>query len=440
MVLDVAKASRSRFVHAVLWLLAAGWLLAFGTLAVHSVIESFQHLGLLDTQVYRMGGQAVLDRSPLYDAVYPWDDLPFTYSPFAALAFVPLAAAGWTGGALTMTGISIAASVRVCQIVVNRLYGRFKLGKVALAVIAACIVVALWPVRSTLEYGQINILIMWLVVEDLLGRGSKRRWSGILLGLAIGIKLTPLIFIGMLLWSRQLRRVATATVTAAVTVVVGFIFMPSQAWSYWTDRLFETSRVGPTDFVANQAASGVIARLLGAPNTALWLLAAGVISVLVSWLSARLWLADLRVESVSSVAVGGLLVSPISWSHHWVWMLPAALVLAVPARCERQAIRWIRLCLLTFGVLFGSARIQTFLSAGADRWANPSPSDWIVGSGLVLFGVGYLIFLSIAYSSSASRAPGQGQDGNTPSRPTSEGLAEITDSRLKAIRALAAQK
>jgi len=379
------------------WIFASVWLLGFGALGVVSVQESFQHLGLLDTQVYRMGGQAVLDRASVYDAVYPWDKLPFTYSPFAAIAFVPLAAAGWTGGAALMTIASIVASLRVCQISVGLLRDRCAAGPIALWVIAMCILVGLWPVRSTLEYGQVNIVIMWLVMEDLLGRGSKHRWSGVLLGIAIGIKLTPLVFLGMLVWSRQFRRTAVAISTMAATILVGFLVMPGQAWSYWTDKLFETSRVGATDFVANQAVSGIIARFFGAPITSIWLLAAGGIFVLASWQGARLWRAELRLEAVSAAAIGGLLVSPISWSHHWVWMLPAALVLIVPVRGEVNALRIARVVLLVLGVVFGSVRLQTLLTAGADQWVAPSFTDWIVGSTLVLFGLGYLTFLVLAY-------------------------------------------
>lgn len=410
----IAGDRRRRVVAAVGWLLAAIWLMVFGALVVVSVAGSFQELGLLDAQIYRMGGQAVLDRSSLYDAAYPRDGLPFTYTPFAALVFAPLAAAGWTGGAAVMTVASVAASLRVCQIVVVRLRDRFAPGTVALAIVAVCILVASWPVRSTLEYGQINLLIMWLVVEDLLGRGSTRRWSGVLLGLAIGIKLTPLVFLGMLLWSGERRRVLVAVATAAATVAVGFAVMPGSAWSYWTDRLFETSRVGATDFVANQALSGVIARILGTPNTAVWLMVAGTVFVLVSWLGARLWVRGCHVEAVTAVAVGGLLVSPISWSHHWVWVLPAALVLTVPAADERPALRWARLGLLTVGVALGSVRIQTLLSPGADGWVDPTPLDWIVGSGYVLVGIGYLAFLAVA-----ARGPRDPGSSTSPPQPTS---------------------
>lgn len=418
MLRDEVGSPRAPASTVLVWALVAIWVVAFGVLLLASVAESYDHLGLLDLQVYRMGGRAVLDGTALYDAAYAHDGLPFTYTPFAALLFVPLAAAGWTGGAALITVASVASTVRVCQLVLRELGGGRTSFGLPLGVAALGIAVALWPVRSTLEYGQINLVIMWLVVEDLLGVGAKRRWwSGALLGIAIGIKLTPLVFLVLLLWSRQLRRAATAIAATALTLVVGLAVMPGQAWSYWTERLYETGRVGPIDVAANQALSGVIARVSGAPRSGLWFASAVVVLAATGWLGARLWRLDRRVEAIVAVALGGLLVSPISWSHHWVWLLPAALVLLVPGPGESTARRRARLALLALTVIVGSARLETLLRAGAfPDWRSPGVTDWVIGNGLVLVAVGDLALLlwSVLVTDRSSAATPRALGGVAP--------------------------
>jgi alpha-1,2-mannosyltransferase len=412
--------TRPRVLTAALGLVAAIWVIGFGALTVASALESYDHLGLLDVQVYRMGGQAVLDGSSVYDAAHIHDGLPFTYTPFAAVLFVPLAAAGWAGGAVLITLASLASAARVCQLVLRQLRPQRTSVGVQLGVAALCVVVALWPVRSTLEFGQVNLIIMWLVVEDLLGVGSKRRWwAGALLGIAIGIKLTPLVFLGMLLWSRRFRRSATAIATTGATIAIGFGAMPAPAWDYWTNRLFETSRVGAMDFVANQSISGVIARTTGGPRSGLWLVGAIAVLVMTSWLGARLWSLGRRVEAIVAVAIGGLLASPISWSHHWVWLLPAVLVLVVPGAGERPAFRRARLALLGLTVAVGSVRIETLLTDGAAGWRAPGPTDWIAGNGLVIVGIAYLAFLAWVVRDGQPAEPEAGSPARTTSDTTS---------------------
>jgi alpha-1,2-mannosyltransferase len=202
------------------WSLTAVWLIVAGVALWLSVSESYHHLALLDLQVYRMGGRALLDGSPLYDARYPWDSLPFTYTPFAAIIFVPLALLSPGAAALVMTALSLMCLARAV-VLVERHLPRRSGAAIPTTVIGAAIGLSLWATRSTLEFGQINLVILWLVLEDLFGVGRRSRWMGALLGVAIGIKLTPAFFLLFLLSIKQVRRVLVAGADAAATLAAG---------------------------------------------------------------------------------------------------------------------------------------------------------------------------------------------------------------------------
>ena len=184
----------------VLWLVALAVVLG---LHAANVAGGFRQLGLLDLQVYRMGGHAILHGEPLYAGAYAHDGLPFTYSPVAAVLFTLLDLMGWVAAAVVITAASLAALVRSCWICVCRATsaeGGRRAWMMAIVVLAA---LAAWPTRSTIELGQINILLMWLVLEDVLGLGRRARWSGVLTGLAAAIKLTPAFFVVSFALSKQ---------------------------------------------------------------------------------------------------------------------------------------------------------------------------------------------------------------------------------------------
>lgn len=334
--------------------------------------------GLLDLEVYRYGGRAVLDGIPLYDGRDPVTDLPFTYPPVAALLMVPVALLpGWTAAA-TWTATSALALVGVVGLVVaratwgsgpvpegppvaERLAARGSVvahfggsgrrvsddapagpsgpgprGVVARAsawpvVGVAAASVALEPVWQTLAFGQVNLLLMLLVVVDLLF--PDRRWAGVLVGIAAGIKLTPLVFVVLLVLVG--RRVAAARAVGAflVTIAVGFLVLPSTAWTFWAEAIRDPERVGGPAYSGNQSVFGALARLVdGEPSTAGWLLVAGPLAVAVLVVAALVWRSGDRVLGTGLGGMAMLLASPISWSHHWVWALVVGLALVERSR------------------------------------------------------------------------------------------------------------
>jgi alpha-1,2-mannosyltransferase len=275
-----------------------------------------------DLSVYQWGGRAVLDGVSPYSRHDPATGLPFTYPPFAAVLMVPLAllpsgiaAALWTGASAGALGATVA--------VVRRALGRPS--PTRLLVLLGVAALALEPVWQNLAFGQVNLILMVVVLADVLH--PARRLSGVALGIVAGVKLTPLVFVLLLLVVGRRVAAARAMVAFVLTVVIGLVAVPGSS-SYWTDRLLDPSRVGPPALAHNQSVEGALTRLLDAPpSTSLWLATAGPVALAVLAVAAGRWRRGEPALGTCLAALAMLLASPVAWSHHWVWAVPVALVL-----------------------------------------------------------------------------------------------------------------
>jgi len=275
-----------------------------------------------DLDVYRHGGGAVLDRLSPYAADDPVYGYPFTYTPFAALVMAPLAllpgwlaAASWTGASAGCLGATVA--------MVRTYLGRPPSG--AFVVVTCTLALAFEPVWQNYVFGQINLILMLALLIDVIR--PERRTAGILIGLAAGIKLTPLVFVVLLILIGRRAAAARAVITFVGTILVGLAATPG-AVAYWGERLVDPSRVGPPSLAHNQSVSGVLTRLLDEPpSTLLWMAVAGPVAIATVVVAAGWWRDGDRVLGASLGALAMLLASPVSWSHHWVWAVPIALVL-----------------------------------------------------------------------------------------------------------------
>jgi alpha-1,2-mannosyltransferase len=205
-----------------------------------------------------------------------------------------------------------------------------------LVAVLAAGAIALEPVWQNLAFGQVNLLIMVAVLADVVR--PERRWSGVLVGIAAGVKLTPLAFVVLLLLVRRPAAAGRAVAAFAVTVGLGLVAVPD-ATAYWGSRLLDPHRVGPPQFAGNQSLLGVQARLLdGVPTTIEWLALAAPVGAAVLLLAAVVWQRGDRVLGTCLAGLAMLLVSPMSWSHHWVWAVPLTLV--VWERSRVVAVAW----------------------------------------------------------------------------------------------------
>ncbi len=275
-----------------------------------------------DLLVYRYGGHGLLDQWSVYSSDDPVTGYPFTYPPFAAIVMAPLTLLpGWLAAAL-WTGASAACLVATV-VVVRHSLGVPTPGWLLVLVCAGSL--CLEPVWQNLSFGQINLILMLAVLVDLVR--PERRWSGVLIGIAAGLKLTPLVFVVLLVLVGHRAAAARALLAFAGTVLVGLVAIPG-ATTYWTDGLLEPSRVGPPALAHNQSVYGALTRLLDeAPPTWLWVAVAGPIAVALLLVAAAWWRRGERVLGTCLGALAMLLASPVSWSHHWVWAVPVALVL-----------------------------------------------------------------------------------------------------------------
>ncbi len=296
------------------------------SLAALAALCVVRHVPMADALVYRAEGRAVLDGGDLYGFTVTAWELPATYPPFAALLFVP---AAWLPvPALKL--VFLVGNTALCGLLLHlscRLAGlRLRPRR-----LCAATALALWlePVFQTVVFGQINLAVACLVLWDLTRpRGAPGR--GVALGVAAGIKLTPVFFVAYLFVVGRTREAVTALGAFAGTVLVGVLVLPGAGVDFWTRRVFETGRVGKAWIVDNQSLQGLLARALHTAEPGLaWAVPAALTA------AAGLWLIRRTPDGPHAVLLAAfttLLVCPISWSHHWVWCVPLLVLLVAEGR------------------------------------------------------------------------------------------------------------
>lgn len=336
---------------------------------------------------------------------------PFTYPPFAAWALTPLT---WLGDRTSQVLMVLATPVCVALTVwaltgcLGRLRGPDAAALVPWGTLAAVAVIE--PVYKSMEYGQVNAQLMALVAVDLLVVPSSSRWRGVLSGLAAAFKLTPAIAVLFLLARREWRAAATMTGTAVGVTALAWVVSPTESAQFFGSAMWDPSRAGFADYSGNQNLKGLVARAMPeAAWTPVW-------AVAVALVLAGAWVVLRRIEhasrsrlaatdgsparddqgvtaalELSVVMVTGLLISPISWSHHWVWMVVAVAALAVAGW------RWRAPALTACAVAGGAVAVlamqwwfpeQNHVEQGWPVWARVVGSSytlWALASAVVLY-------------------------------------------------------
>ncbi|GCE00212.1 glycosyltransferase 87 family protein [Embleya hyalina] len=305
-----------------------GWTLACAcSIAVYLYVRHLSHPSMVDLVVYRAEGLAVREGIDLYGPLNTPHGLGATYPPFAAILFVPftyLPLRALLGVGVAVNLLLVAVVVRLSMRLVDP-EGR-RLGP---AVVPAATTFAIWfePVFTTMRYGQVNLAVAAMVLWDFTRpRGAPLR--GAVLGIATGIKVTPAVFVVYLLLTGRRREAGTALATAAATVAFSAMMLPGVTRRFWTDLVFDPDRVGRLENAANQSIRGLLTRLAGTRDLGLgW--SAVIVGLSLLGLCGALIAYRRRGDAwgLPACAATGLLASPISWSHHWVWCVPIALLL-----------------------------------------------------------------------------------------------------------------
>lgn len=322
----------------VVGLLIAGWLL--GLWCYGYQMTPFKAGDLF---IYRGGGLAALARNGSLYTTEPLPGWSFTYTPFAAVLFsiwglIPERL--FRLCVMAMFTLSYAAALRSGVLVARELRRRLSWTGWTSTLATAGIVLATvlsFASHVTFAQGQINLILTWLVLEDLIG-AWPRRWRGALVGVATGIKLTPGLFGLAFLVRRRWRSVAGIVAGFLTTVGVAAVVLPRESAQFWLHLILDTTRPGDTSMARNQSLKGMVWRAVGAQDW-LWLLLAGLTLAAVVFVWLRLP-RERELEAISVTALGTLLLSPVSWDHHWVWTVTIAcgMIAAVAGHDDRRTV------------------------------------------------------------------------------------------------------
>jgi alpha-1,2-mannosyltransferase len=348
----------------------------------------------IDLEVYRLGVATWLAGGDMYGPLPPTVSglsLPFIYPPFAAMVLLPLEVLPWTVAWIALYGASLASLAVTLYVVARRVWPEAgRPGALSVASVALPVALLLEPVLETFKFGQVNLVLMALVAVDCLA--VRTRWPrGLLVGIAAAIKLTPAAFVLFFLLRREQRAAVVTVVTAAVATGLGFVVDAGSSARYWFSG--PAAGVSGSVFYTNQTIQAVLARaeVPALAARAVWLVAAaGLLALIVPVVR--------RAEpALALVTVAGfaLLVSPTSWSHHWVWIAPALLVVATEA-VRRRSRGWTAAAAL-LALTFYVAPFR-WLPHEHDAELGWTSAQQVVGATYVIVGIAALVALRIAFT------------------------------------------
>jgi alpha-1,2-mannosyltransferase len=286
-----------------------------GLAVVVAVIAVFAGATLGDTDVYSRANHAVLANGRIYGWLIGAHG--FTYPPFAGIVMSVFGKMSPLLMWCVFDVLSVGALVVVVRLVAAVDLAAVRFGDKQAAWRISALILAL-PVTETFRYGQIALLLAAMALLDLL---VVRR--GVLIGLAMAIKLTPAVFVLYLLVQRRFREAGTAVGVFIATVGAAWLILPEASTQYWLHNVLAGTGTGGFGSSNNQSILGLFLHVLGSRTSHLaWLAVAVPITVFGLWLAHRVEDLNAPVLAAGIVGVIGCLVSPLSWSHHWVWMLP----------------------------------------------------------------------------------------------------------------------
>ncbi len=303
--------------------------LVAGVAWVCTVVPNDPWHDFFDLRVYRGAAESWLDGQPLYDFTYGRSPYGFTYPTFAALLVLPMGLLPYpvvATGHVLLNLVVLAGLTRWLVVPLARRHG-WPLPWAWLWALPLVFLVE--PVRETIGFGQVNLFLLALVLADVVALRRGSRFAGVGIGLAAAVKLTPGLFVVWLLLTRRWRAAGVAAGTAAGATLLAAAVAPATSWRFWTETLWQTERVGALDKTSNQSLLGALARLAdpGDPPRLVWAVLAAAALAFVLTRAVRVTRAGDDLAGVALTGLAACLVSPVTWSHHLVWLVPALVVL-----------------------------------------------------------------------------------------------------------------
>lgn len=311
---------------------AMSWPYVTAVVATISVIVYLSVWGRrygMDLQIYRDALNSWGSGKNPYLATFTQSHLAFTYPPFALLALSPLTWASFPVTQWLLWTTSVAVATGSIVLVLRDMGAEVTQRLLCKAFAWSCVsVIVLEPARSGIDYGQIEFILMFIVMADLLVMASPYRGIGI--GLAAAVKLTPLAFVIVLVVSRDLKSVVRATVSFLAWTALSWVFWPGLSRVYWFHDVSYPARVGTIAYGGNQSWYAILHRppFPASGSGIAWLLLSLITLAVSSFIAWRCVTIKRKAPAIVSIALAGLLISPISWTHHWIWVLliPALIV------------------------------------------------------------------------------------------------------------------
>ncbi|GIJ80094.1 hypothetical protein Xph01_45260 [Micromonospora phaseoli] len=345
--------------------------------------------------------------NPLYDYAQPdrvQGELFFTYPPFAALLLLPFAALKLGATVVIFTGLTLLGVAVTTKWLLDPVIRRHRLPQLFTLAVGVLSVLAVESTRETITFGQINMLLVVLILADLLfavPRGS--RWAGVGIGLAAALKLFPAIFVVYLLASRRWRAAVVAGATAAGATLLAAAVAPGDSWRFWTHELWATDRVGRTDYTGNQSLFGLLSRLTAPeePSRLIWLALVAAVAGYGLWRAVRAAQAGDALTGLTLTGLVAALISPITWTHHIYWFIPAVVILidatlSTDPRTAVGARRRRRLGLLSLGtsaiIVYG---VVSFYDFGIAPVPTSTPWEFLLRNVYVLLCLVLLVVLPV---------------------------------------------
>jgi alpha-1,2-mannosyltransferase len=318
----------------------------------------------IDLEVYIYTARDMLAGKDIYATTTPFWNLYFIYPPIAAILMTPLAFGPYTFWQVAWTAGLVAAQqsvLRRCGVPRGWILG----------LLGAAVVLAVEPIRTTLGYGQVNTLLMALVVADLLpdAPGERRRIpQGVLIGLAAAIKLTPALFVVFLFLIGRRRAALTGILSFIAFTGLAAILLFDETVAFFGGLSGGNTRTASPLYTGNQSLLGVFFRLGDSSQTTtlIGLGIAAIVALLGTLVAAHWWRLGHWVFAVAIAGMTTCLASPLSWTHHYVWILPLAVAVFRPglARWMRYLggfwVVWVCACLPLAVLPYGGARERQY--------------------------------------------------------------------------------
>lgn len=261
----------------------------------------------VDSSIYHRAGIAVREHSNLYARILEmrdngwtidgpngipanrgepriFPDFPYIYAPAFAIAYVPLSYLPLHAANLAWLAIGFACLIGSLYLITGWFQPAPHRRRLAIALAASVLSVALQPVRNSLYIGNADCLLLLLVVLSLTAFTKARQGrAGVWLALATVIKPPLGLIVVLYAWKRGYRDAVVCAALAGVILLAPFLFMGLDALrdflhalSYWTSPL-------PASGTVNQAPYGLLLRLFTVNDFTVPLIDAPVLAQVGRW-------------------------------------------------------------------------------------------------------------------------------------------------------------